>query len=97
MSTMPLLINIDRESLIEALREVLREVMAQDDVPQLTEPVYNPKRLAEMFGVSRRTVQKWHLAGELEYVLVTSKNRVSTPEQIEAFLKKKRKPLFGGQ
>jgi hypothetical protein len=68
----------------------LAERPAATDLPEL---VYNVDRLAEMFGVARKTVQKWHRAGLLESVAVTARDRVSTPEQVQAFLRKKNRSL----
>jgi uncharacterized protein YjcR len=89
----PIAFYADRESMREMLRELLREELPQGDVLHLSEPVYSVARLAEMFGVSKKTIQKWYRTNLLEYTAVTSRDRVSTPEQIRAFLKKKRPSL----
>jgi hypothetical protein len=77
----------------DVLRELLREELPPGDALQLSEPVYGVERLALMFEVSKKTVQKWHRTNQLESIAVTSRDRVSTPEQIRAFLKKKRPSL----
>ena len=47
---------------------------------------YTPLELAEMFGVSRRTIYAWFASGLLPSVKAGPKLRYVTPQQLEQFL-----------
>lgn len=74
------------KSLNRIVRQIVREELEELKHRSLPKVAFTVGDVAEMFDVSKKTVQRWHSSGALQSVLITSRDKVSTLEQIQAFL-----------